>query len=82
MHSIQADAHRSKGRRDQIFAAGYYAKGFEDGKESGFALGLAEGIEKGRESAARAHATEIASLNATNEAVHNNFVIFSSDFQL
>jgi flagellar biosynthesis/type III secretory pathway protein FliH len=68
-----------------MFAAGY-TKGFEDGKESGFALGLAKGVDKGRESAARANATEIASLNATkfstNEAVHNNFVMFSSIFQL
>jgi flagellar biosynthesis/type III secretory pathway protein FliH len=66
---IQEEARSSKGRRDHIFAAGY-AKGFEEGKESGCALGLAEGLEKGKESAACANATQIASLKATNEALH------------
>ena len=66
---IQEEARSSKGRRDRIFAAGY-AKGFEEGKESGCALGLAEGLEKGKESAACANATQIASLKATNEALH------------
>ncbi len=61
MGIIQAEAHTSKGRRGRIHAAGR-AKGFEEGSESGRALGFAEGLERGRESAARAHATEIASL--------------------
>jgi hypothetical protein len=69
LESIQAAAHSSKARRDRIFAAGY-AKGFEEGKESGFTLGLAERIDMGKDSAARANATEIASLQATNKAVH------------
>jgi hypothetical protein len=55
---IQKEARSSKGRRDRIFAAGY-AKGFEEGKESGCALGLAEELEKGKESAACA---ELATL--------------------
>ncbi len=45
LESIQAEAHSSKARRDRKIAAGY-AKGFEEGKESGFALGL---IDTGRE---------------------------------
>jgi flagellar biosynthesis/type III secretory pathway protein FliH len=53
---IQAEAHTSKERRGR-------AKGFEERNESGRALGFAEGQERGRESAARAHATEIASLS-------------------
>jgi hypothetical protein len=69
LERIQEEGHNSKTRRDRIFAAGY-AKGFAEGKESGFALGLAEGIDKGRGSAANANATVIASLKATNEAVH------------
>jgi flagellar biosynthesis/type III secretory pathway protein FliH len=68
---IQVEAHHSKERRDRIFDAGY-TKGFEEGKELGFALGLAEGIEKGRESAARANATETASLQVNNKALHKN----------
>ena len=69
METIQKEARSSKGRRDHIFAAGY-AKGFAEGKDSGFAQGLAEGKDEGRKSAAHANATEIASLKATNEAVH------------
>jgi hypothetical protein len=69
---IQVEARSSKGRRDRLFAAGY-AKGFE-GKESGCAatcaLDLAKGLEKGKESASCANATQIASLKATNEALH------------
>ncbi len=66
---IQDEARSSKGRIDRIFAAGY-AKEFEEGKESGCALDLAEGLEKGKESAACANATQLASLKATNEALH------------
>ncbi len=40
MEIIQEEARSSKGRGDRILAAGY-AKGFEEGKESGCALGLA-----------------------------------------
>ena len=69
MEKIQKEARSSKGRREHLFAAGY-AKGLEEGKESGRALGLAEGLEKGKESAACANATQIASLTATNEALH------------
>ena len=69
MEIIQEEARSSKGRRERIFAAGY-AKGFEEGQDSGCALGLADGLEKGKESATCANATQIASLKATNEALH------------
>ncbi len=71
LDTIHEEARSRKERRDRtsIFAAGY-AKGCEEGKESGCALGLAEGLEKGKDSAACANATQIASLKATNEALH------------